>query len=543
MSSARKGHFFLMFLTGLLLFAAWPMSPLTFLIFLALVPLFWVEAKTINGARFFWIVLVNMLIWNAATTWWIWEAQPGGAAGAIVANSLLMCFPWMMFRFTKKKAGDAIGYLSFILYWTSFEYLHHNWDLSWPWLTLGNVFSTSPGWVQWYSYTGTTGGTLWVLIANVLLFKTLQQRSLQTSKKMNIKYVSFFALMILLPLVFSMLSFKNIPASKSYIPNNVVVVQPNVHVDARDATKDEKFNTDPALLIERMIRQSESKIDTNTRLVVWPETAIPVQVWENQLPENGYYKAVYDFVRKHPPLMLLTGIDSYRFYGTEDPGHFSVRKDKSGNFYEAYNTAMAVTTSAKTAADSLPAAISYQLYHKSKLVPGAEILPSFLGFLSKAFDDFGGGMYGRSDSAIVFRMPANPYQPAPIICYESIYSNYVTDYVRRGANLLTIITNDGWWGNTPGYKQHMSMAQLRAIETRCWVARSANTGISCFIDPQGNVLEPQPWDTAAAIKLQIPPVNEKTFYVQYGDWLSRLAWPLGALAFAWSLVVWFRKKK
>jgi apolipoprotein N-acyltransferase len=105
------------------------------------------------------------------------------------------------------------------------------------------------------------------------------------------------------------------------------------------------------------------------------------------------------------------------------------------------------------------------------------------------FDSFGGtsGTLGRDKERLAIPDEQHYYVAAPVICYESIYSDYITDYIRKGANLLTIMTNDGWWDNTPGYRQHMNYARLRAIETRRWIARSANTGISCFIDPAGNV--------------------------------------------------------
>jgi len=247
--------------------------------------------------------------------------------------------------------------------------------------------------------------------------------------------------------------------------------------------------------------------------LVWPETAIPAQSWEHKLAENEVFQPVYSFLKRHPQLLLVTGIDSYKFWGTENPGTFSIRQMNDGMYYEAFNTAMGAS------ANSTP-----QLYHKSKLVPGVESLPSWLGFMSSLFDNLGGttGSLGRNDSAMVLTAANNSYTAAPIICYESIYSNYVTDYVRRGANILTVITNDGWWGKTPGYKQHMNYARLRAIETRKSIARSANTGISCFIDENGNVYEQQPWDTTAAIKMNLPLNNYQTFYVRFGDWLYKL---------------------
>jgi apolipoprotein N-acyltransferase len=529
-------------LPGILLYAAWPVSPFTFLIFFALVPLFWLESTTSNSARFFWVLLLNLFIWNTATTWWIWNASPGGAAGAIIANSALMCFPWMLFRFTKKQLGATPGYLSFILYWLSWEYLHHNWELSWPWLTLGNVFSTSTNWVQWYEYTGTAGGTIWILLVNILLFESfvgrkpkespLQQGSPQNGlpvARFHPKRLMMATFVLAFPIIVSYMFFinSNVKTATATATNNIVVVQPNVEPYT------EKFDTDPNILIDRMIALSESQADTNTRMIIWPETAIPVPVWENEIAVNSYYQRLFAFTKKHPRVLLVSGIDSYKNWGSTDPGGFSIRTLKNGDHYEAFNTAFATDSTG-----------TFELYHKSKLVPGVESLPSWLGFMSSIFDDLGGttGSLGRSKKAEIFSFPGNPYQPAPIICYESIYGDYVADYCRAGANVLTIVTNDGWWGNTPGYKQHMSMARLRAIETRRWVARSANTGISCFIDPYGNVLDDQPWDKASAIKMNIPVSTGETFYVKHGDWLSRLLWPLAIILFLWAAMNSIRKK-
>lgn len=514
------------FLTGILLYAAWPMSVLQPIVFFALVPLLMVEDRVRNPYLFFAILWTNFLIWNVATTWWIWNASPSGAVGAIVANSLLMCAPWLLYRFAKRKLGQNVGLVALVAFWLSFEYLHHNWDLSWPWLTLGNIFSTRPSWVQWYKYTGTTGGSLWVLVVNVLLFNSIAitpRKNIQYSI-LNTQYSTIAAIFIL-PISLSLLSemhFMRAPKdiTKSY--SNIVVVQPNI-----DAYT-EKFTIDPAIQIAKLIGLAESKIDSNTRLVVWPETAIPVEVFEDNIMTNPYYQPIFSFVKKHPNILLVTGIDSYKNFGHINPGGFAARLNKGdGNYYEAYNTALGLDNSLKL-----------QLYHKSKLVPGVESLPSWLGFMSKLFDDLGGtsGTLGKSKSAMVFRSPNNPYIPAPVICYESIYSDYVTDYSRLGANVITIITNDGWWGNTPGYHQHQNMARLRAIENGCWVARSANTGISCFISPQGDVYQPQPWDFEAAIKMDIPPTAAITFYAKHGDWISILAAALALILFVWAVV-------
>jgi apolipoprotein N-acyltransferase len=183
-------------------------------------------------------------------------------------------------------------------------------------------------------------------------------------------------------------------------------------------------------------------------------------------------------------------------------------------------------------------------HHKSMLVPGVETLPWFLKFIDKWFAKFGGTTagYAKQKERTVLN-EKHGFKIAPAICYESIYGEFMSKYVSNGANLICIITNDGWWKKTPGHKQHMNYARLRAIETRTWVARSANTGISCFIDPDGNVIDPQPYDTKAAIKLNIPAgVNSQTFFVKHGDILSKIMIALSIFLVGWNIVLKIQSK-
>jgi apolipoprotein N-acyltransferase len=123
----------------------------------------------------------------------------------------------------------------------------------------------------------------------------------------------------------------------------------------------------------------------------------------------------------------------------------------------------------------------------------------------------------------VFTRPADSLKIAPVICYESVFGSYVTQYIRKGANLIFVITNDGWWGNTPGHRQHFTFSQLRAIETRRSIARSANTGISAFIDQRGDVFQKTKYWEPAVIRQVINANNKITFYVKYGDYIARLS--------------------
>jgi apolipoprotein N-acyltransferase len=507
-------------ISGLLFFIAWPMINITVAVFIAFIPLFIIEQKNYSGIKFFGLMYLALFTWNISTTWWIWNADMLGAWLAIIVNSLLMCIPLMGFRFMKKRFGSLIGYASFIIFWMSFEYLHlQDWGLSWPWLTIGNVFAGRTNWIQWYEYTGTSGGTLWVLLVNVLLFQLIKERSSSikaqgTRNKTQMRTIVIVSALLATPIIVSLWINNNRSAKHptSDITNqtssNIVVVQPNI--DPYEKLSTGTFEAQ----LQQLIRLSEQQIDSNTTLLVWPETALyaPNGFDEASLQQNFFLNPLFAFLKRHPKLNLFTGIESYRVF-SERISNDARPIDGTSNFYEVYNGSVLFDSSGPK-----------QFYHKSMLVPGVETLPGFLKFLAPVFEKFGGtaGGYAKQDERTPINT-TNGYVIAPAICYESIYGEYMSKYVRSGANIIAVITNDGWWGNTPGYKHHMLYGKLRAIETRKWVLRSANTGISCFIDPVGNVFQPQPWWTATATKMHIPVNNQQTFFVRYGDLLSKLA--------------------
>jgi apolipoprotein N-acyltransferase len=184
-------------------------------------------------------------------------------------------------------------------------------------------------------------------------------------------------------------------------------------------------------------------------------------------------------------------------------------------------------------------------YHKTNLVPGVETLPPFLHFLDSWFEKFGGttaGYTGQPDRTPLTTSNRS-YSIAPSVCYESIYGEFMAKYVHNGAGLIAVITNDAWWGNTPGHLQLENYARLRAIETRRWIVRSANTGISCFIDPAGAIVESGPWEKPAVIRRPVPSEEKLTFYARYGDCISKMALVLAAFLLGYTIVTIIKKRK
>jgi apolipoprotein N-acyltransferase len=116
-------------------------------------------------------------------------------------------------------------------------------------------------------------------------------------------------------------------------------------------------------------------------------------------------------------------------------------------------------------------------------------------------------------------------------------------YAHNGADLIVVITNDGWWGDTPGYRQHVSYARLLAIETRRWLVQCANTGESAIIDPAGRMIDSRGWAKQAVIKARVPAEKELTFYARYGDCISKFALGLALLFWIWHFITIIKRRK
>ena len=244
----KKYHLLLLsILSGLLFAVAWPASGITFFVFFAIVPLFFIQQHVAKNrekhGRFAMLLYtyIAYIVWNSLTTYWIWNSTEVGGVLAIGLNAFLLATVFQVYCFTKRvfKLGK-IAYLVLIIYWIGFEYFHLDWDLSWPWLNLGNVLATSPKWIQWYEYTGTMGGTLWLIVINILIFETINLfiNKGETLKKKLI-YSSAALMVIVLPILFSQIVYSNYKETNN--PVDVVVVQPNVD------PYNEQYNAPPVI--------------------------------------------------------------------------------------------------------------------------------------------------------------------------------------------------------------------------------------------------------------------------------------------------------
>ncbi len=503
----KKSHKILSaLLSGLLLSAAWPTWGIAPIAFIGFVPLLLLEDRFAKGekGKLFWLSFFTFLIWNVVTTWWIWNATPAATA-AWVLNSLFMAIVFNVFHLTKKKGcNNAWGNFFLIPYWMAFEQLTYLWAIKWPWLNLGNAFSSRIEWIQWYEYTGVAGGTLWILAVNILITNIILFFKSKETKKL-FACIGIEAIVLLLPIIISTRMYNHYDEQGS--DTEVIVVQQNC--DPWNEQFDSQFYDQ---VIQNNINLSLPLITPKTKFVVSSESAIQEGIWLHEIDNAKALHTLHDYIKRFPQMAFVIGGTTYEFVPRGMENDFPARDIGDGeHFYYCHNSALLIDT------------INLQYRNKSQLTPGVEAIPEWMGFLKNYSITMGiaRGTLKTDPEARVLTF--GDHKVGVPICYESAFGEYVSNFCKKGADLLFVITNDGWWGDTPGYKQHFEFSKLRAIENRRCIARSANTGRSGFFNQRGDVLQQTQYWVPDAIRATLKANTKVTFYAQHGDYLSRIA--------------------
>jgi apolipoprotein N-acyltransferase len=494
---------FYRYFSGIVLFIAW-------------VPLLFVEdyltqhKERYRSGRMFLLAWFTFLIWNLLTIYWIWNATIPGAIAAYIINSMIMAVAFWLIHLVHRTLGEKMGHFAFLVIWTAYEHYYLNIQINFPWLLMGNGFAKDIRLVQWYEYTGVLGGTFWVLFINLLIFLLLRHY-IRTGTLRDRKFeLGLLALLLIVPIGGSLIRYGNVHEEGKAA--EIVVVQPNI-----DPYNDKFSGMSNDEQLSIILHLADSLVTGNTDYVVAPETALNDGIVENDLMRSRSLRRIRAFVREHPRVKFITGATTWRIYPPGPQPTPTARKRRDGSWEDIFNSALQIDTTSVI-----------QIYHKSKLVVGVEMMPHpqlLRPLLGNILIELGGspGGYGTQKERTPLVSPDSTYRVGVAVCYESIFGDYVTGYVKEGANLLFIITNDGWWGNTPGYHQHRTFASLRAIETRRSIARSANTGISCFIDQKGEASQLTGWWTRDAIRGTLYTNDRITFYTRHGDYFGRVS--------------------
>ena len=487
---------------GVLLGLSYPPLPLPFLIFPGFLIIFrLIDLSHSAREAAFWSWLA-FLIWNLITTYWLMMATLPAGIAAIVANSAVMTLPVMLqYHIQKQQWPSFYIVLLQASCWLSYEYFHHQWDLAWPWLTLANAWANVPDLVQYISVTGYWGISLWILLTASLAYQAIQK---------NNKTIALAAASVLLlfpgwSLIKTIIEVPTVPEETQ----EVVVVQP-------DFDSYHSYGGYPSSwqATQHLLKLTDSVRTPDTQLILWPENSIQNRI-SNLDSFGSRNKDTQRLLHQKASAWgatIITGAVYYEFYD-EDQAPLLPYKSPDGPFLP-FNAALGFTAQ-KTQPD---------IYRKHNLVPIVERIP-FVHFLN-AIDLFDwinwsqNQQYGKGSEADAF--PVEGTQIPALICYDSVFPNWVRQFVQQGSGFLTVITNDGWWGNTSGHEQHFAYARLRAVEFDRWVVRSANNGISGVIDPEGEVQVRTTYKTSTAFRYEVPILTSLTFYARFGDWLPQV---------------------
>ena len=476
--------------SALLLLFAYPPASLVLPSFVALVPLLYAleELRERGGtpAEAAWLGWWFGVFAQAICLYWmliaLWHFTKLSALG-YAASVLIVLAPqwalgvWIIYRGATR--ARIPYWVSFPLVWTAIEWLQgHYSDLRFPWLGLGTSLGRMPVLVQWADLAGARGVTLWLAWINVMVFLALRRK--------HWKGLAAAAATIVVALAYGTWREKTLVMRPV---TTVAAIQPNVDFDEKRRTAG--LDTMVRRLLGQ-VRQADSM--PGVRLVVWSEAAL-----------EGYFVMHPDWpgrigaVSRESRIPILGG------------GVDAVLRDQARQLWDTYNAAFFFDTTGSYT--------SQPIYRKHYLVPIVERVP----FVNPRWFEgmkWAGG-FATGTEYPVYRIREGGF--GTLICYESAFENVARTYRREGADFLVNITNDAWYGRTWATHQHAAHLVMRAIETRVGIARSANTGITEFVDPLGHVTVSIPQHEMGILTSPVLTTSVRTLYVRLGDWVAIVA--------------------
>jgi len=466
-------------ISGFLLGISFPPFPFPYLLFVALVPYLLIIQRKNRLAEISKLTYLTFFVFSLVSLYWVssWmqEADPFLIASGIALiffNPILFLIPSTLFYLAKKNFGNVVAIYFYPFFFVLYEFLYGVTEFRFPWLTLGNGLAYFTNYIQIADIIGVYGLSLLVLFANVLLTNiTLTFR--ETGKIKRVK-TGFFLLIVTAPIIYGAIVL-NLPVNKG---GNVTVglIQPNFNPwkkwDAGNAENQ----------LEQYLKLSRLAVRKGAEIIIWPETALPIYLLSGSYP--FLLNKIKRFVDSNK-VSLVTGMPHVKIFKNKKNAPADAHKSKySSYYYASYNATLAF----------LPNQKKVQEYGKIKLVPFGEKVPyvEYFPWLENIIKwNVGISSWNVGTDTTIFKLKVFKknrilaVRTAPIICIESIYSDFVAQFVKKGAEFITVVTNDSWYGNSSGPYQHEAISFLRAVENRRYVVRAANGGISCIINQFG----------------------------------------------------------
>ena len=507
-------------LSGILLGLSFPPIPFpaTLLIFIGLIPYFFVldkKERLIDINRFTYL---TAFVFNLITIYWVggWQSETDpflmiGGAALLFFNPVLFLIPSTLFYFAKQFFNKKTAFLLFPFFWVTYEYLYMITDASFPWLTLANGLPYFLTFIQIADIIGALGLTLVIVYINLFLFYTIKEwNSRRKNRNHSVRFLiinsAAAGILIIVPIIYGLITESNFKMPERNI--RVGLIQPNL--DPWD-----KWNAG-GLWKEANIyfNLSTQAIEKKAEVIFWPETAFPIYLLDGSHQE--LLDSIYNFIDYYK-VYLITGMPDFKVFPNKKSAPPDARYNKvSDYYYTIYNGILFFSPYTRVIGH----------YAKMKLVPFGERVPfvevlPFLGSLIKWQVGISGWNKGRD--TVVFTIPPRKNIHSEIkdtikinalVCFESVYPDFVAQFVQRGAQLIAVVTNDSWYGNSSGPYQHKEIAVLRAVENRRAVVRAANGGISTIIDPLGRTVVETKMFTRTFIEGKVPLETKMTFFTR-----------------------------
>jgi len=518
--------------TGILFGCSFPPIPLGSLACIALVPLLLLIERLRSLRSQFLYSYFSFFIASCIALYWVGGFTHAKDPFLMMAGGLVLV--WEPFFFSvivlsylavRKNFGLGIGLAALPFIWVTFEWLYALGEFAFPWLTLGNTQTYQLGKIQFAEFTGVYGISFWLVVINSLFFFLLMNLLRGDGKKLlkqNLSITAAIVIIYLLPSFYSITLDEKRLISSDVPSIKVGIVQPNI--DPWEKWEGSKTLAGREKQVEKFLETARGQKKEGVEMSVWPETAI---LFNLPMMREEYEKVAKTL--DSLDLSLTSGYIDYKYYDARTAPVASSVVQGTSIRYDSYNSILYLE----------PRNRHVQSYAKMRLVPFAERIPyaESIPFLIEPLR-WGVGIsnWGIGKDSTVFEDSIHHTKFLAMVCYESIFPEFVSSFVKRGAEFLVFITNDSWWGNTSGARQHCQFAVMRAVENRRWVVRCANGGISCFVDPLGRIYDKTQMYTEASIARSIEPRTEQTFYTKHGDWLPRIAGTITGFLMAGSLL-------
>jgi apolipoprotein N-acyltransferase len=540
-------------LSGLLLSLSYPSYPYVRLEVLAwvwMVPLLLSLKEVKSFPRFLGRVYLTMLITSIIGMSWLMMSTVLGTFLLFFVGAGIFTMPFVAFYFIRQTFGWRVALWSAPLVWTAWDWLYLQSEGSIGWLAMGVTQSNLYWLVQYIDITGMWGITFWLVLFNVLVVMAVEggQFSVfsfrlsvepllktQNSKfKTAISRLAFVAcLMLVVPLCYSVYVFVKAARTSEGADReiSVLLVQPNINPWEK-LTEQSR----PAVLRKtiNLTNKALAELETKPDLIIWPETAVPYVLAEQKDVRETVYRGI---TRWETP--LLTGLFAM---GDAEGSKTSASEDKQQK-RGFFNGAALLSPKSQEAGKRFNVESS-PVYHKRVLMPFIERVPYVDRFpaLQRLAIDFGAGDgISRGREAIVFPLrtqQGDETKLAAAICYEYLYPAEMAELVRNGAQMVALITNEGWFSRTHGEYQMAAFSRLRSIETRRAMARTANTGMTWLLDKYGRVYQQSPWWSEQTLPGKVALSDEISLYVRYTDYLPKTCAWLTLTLLVLALVRW-----